>query len=99
MDNEELIPIELFCSSYSVDLSFVHTLHDAGLVQVITQRTRQFIPGTELAGLERMLRLHEDLGINIEGLGAVHDLLLRMETMQEEMRALRNRLRRYEEGA
>jgi hypothetical protein len=42
-----------------------------------------------------MVRLHEDLGINVPGIEAIHHMLGRMEHLQEELVRLRNRLRRF----
>jgi hypothetical protein len=51
-----------------------------------------------LQKLEKMVRLHHDLDINIAGIEAIAHLLERLEYLQDEMRTLKNRLRLYEEG-
>jgi len=43
-----------------------------------------------------MFRLHNDLGINFEGLDALNQLLKRMRKMEREMDLLQKRLRLYE---
>ena len=43
-----------------------------------------------------MVRLHQDLNINIEGLEAVHQLLQRNSAMQEEIRLLKQKLNRLD---
>lgn len=99
MENETLIPASHFCVHYNIDASFLHALQDYGLVHVITQNETTFIDAEDLSNVEKMIHLHQDLDINLEGIDAILQLLRRMEQMQEEVRLLRNRLRLYEGGA
>jgi uncharacterized protein YoxC len=46
--------------------------------------------------LERLVRLHQDLNINLEGLGAVSHLLHKVNALQEEVQKLRKRVQKYE---
>jgi chaperone modulatory protein CbpM len=93
-----LIAANEFCTYHHVEYTFINSLSEAGLVriQVIEQET--YIPESELQKLEKMIRLHNELEINVPGIEAITHLLQRMEDIQEEMRALRNRLKRYEEN-
>jgi hypothetical protein len=59
---------------------------------------RRYIALEQLGRAEKMVRMHDDLGINVEGLEAIEHLLRRMEQLREELTGLRNRLRRYEDG-
>ena len=95
MDNEELVPVEVFCSTYHVQTTLIDSLEESGLVEVTVMHERRYIAFAQLERAEKMLRLHEDLGINVEGIEAIVDMLERMEKLQAEMTQLRNRLRRY----
>jgi len=97
MATEDLIPLELFCESHSVEISFIRSLHDLGLIEITLREEHTFIPADQLRSLERILRLQEELGINVEGIDAIGHLLVRVEGMQAEITALKNRLRRYGE--
>ncbi|HMQ44948.1 MAG TPA: chaperone modulator CbpM [Mariniflexile sp.] len=44
-----------------------------------------------------MTRLHFELDINLEGLDAIHHLLKQVETLQQDIVTLHNKLQRYEE--
>ncbi|MBC7388403.1 MAG: MerR family transcriptional regulator, partial [Opitutaceae bacterium] len=46
--------------------------------------------------LEKLVRLHFDLNINLEGIETVSYLLQKMNNMQEKILMLSNRLRVYE---
>lgn len=46
----------------------------------------------ELPVLEKMVRLHNELDINPEGIQAIHHLLGQVESLQEEVAALKRKL-------
>jgi chaperone modulatory protein CbpM len=92
-----LIAADDFCTYHEVEYTFIRSLNEAGLVEVRVTRQGTYIPESELQKLERMIRLHRELEINVAGIEAITHLLQRVESVQEEMRTLRNRLRRYEE--
>ena len=94
-DDREWVSLEAYCTGSHVELSFIESLEENGLVQVTVRESRRFIPMEQLPQLDRLVRLHEDLGINVEGLGAITHMLERMAAMQDEMNRLRNRLRRF----
>lgn len=96
MDNEEMIPLNEFCMSQKVEISFVHALSESGLVEVTTTKDTVFITRDQLPELEKLVRFHYDMDINLEGIEAIHHLLQQMNTMKQEMRALKNRLGIYE---
>jgi hypothetical protein len=85
-----------FCTLHHVEYTFVDSLSEAGLVELTVVNETRYVPDEQLQKLERMVRLHNELDINLAGIEAISHLLQRMEGIQEEMRLLRNRLRRYE---
>ena len=93
-----LIAASDFCTYHHVEYTFISLLNEAGLVEIRVVDNTSFIPETELQKLERMIRLHNELEINIAGIEAITHLLQRVELLQEEMRTAKNRLRLYEEG-
>ena len=98
MESQQLIPASNFCVHYNVDVTFLHTLQDYGLVHVIAQNETLFIDADDLNEVEKIIHLHQDLDINFEGIDAILQLLKRLENTQAELAALRNRLRLYEGG-
>jgi DNA-binding transcriptional MerR regulator len=99
MESQHLIPASHFCVHYNIDVSFLYALQDYGLVHVTTQDEAIFIDADDLSDMERIIHLHQDLDINLEGIDAILQLLKRLERTQEELMALRNQLRLYERGA
>ncbi|QLE00690.1 MerR family transcriptional regulator [Galbibacter sp. BG1] len=90
------ISIQEFCKNYHVDELFVTHFKEAQIVQIISENQQDYITEENLPKLEKMVRLHQDLGINLEGLEAIAHLLERIEEMNTEMQSLKNKLRLYE---
>lgn len=99
MSSEELFSAHEFCSYHHVELSFLHNLHDSGLIGMTVQNGIAFLATDELPAVEKFVRWHYELSINSEGIEALSHVLGRMERLLQENRSLRNRLRRYETGS
>ena len=98
MEERRTIPAREFCQHHQIEITFIQSLHEYGLLQVETINDEEWLlRQDELEELERMVRLHYDLQINLEGLEAIHHLLQRVEGLQKELFSLRSRLRLYEE--
>jgi chaperone modulatory protein CbpM len=87
-----LIATTDICTYHEVEYTFITSLQEAGLVELRVVDKATYIPESDLQKLERMIRLHHELEINIAGIEAITHLLERVEQMQEEMRVLRNRV-------
>jgi hypothetical protein len=97
MADENLIPASEFCSRLNIEISFIQSLQEYGLIQITTIEGSGFIEEGQLEEIEKMVRLHYDLQINLEGLDAIHHLLEQMKDLQHQMTSLKNRLRLYEQ--
>jgi len=98
MESEDMIVLDEFCTSHQVEVSFVRTLEEHGLIETIIVNETLYIQENELPKLEQILRLHQELNINSEGVDAIINLLKRIENMQNEITVLRNKLNFYEEN-
>jgi len=96
MKTERLILLSEFAVKFSTTTSFIFSLEEHGLITTVRVEQDVYIDMIELPRLEKILRLHDDLEINIEGIDAITHLLDRVEEMQREISALENRLRLYE---
>jgi hypothetical protein len=92
MENERWISLEQLAGHYEIEVSFIHTLGEYGLVEVTTIENIPCVDRECLADVERLMRLHYDLEINLAGLDAISHLLQRIRTLQKEVTDLRNRL-------
>lgn len=95
--HEHLISTDEFCTHYQVEYSFITSLQQNGLIEITTIDQHSFIDHDHLKNVERLVRLHYDLDINLEGIEAITYLLNRLKNMQDEIVSLRNRLSMYEE--
>ncbi|WP_282069910.1 chaperone modulator CbpM [Olleya namhaensis] len=97
MEVTDLISITTFCTHYDVPTTFINQLEDYELIEIVVSEQDQYIKVTQINEVEKMMRLHYDLNINLEGLDAVYNLLKRVETLQSEITSLNNKLRLYED--
>jgi len=97
MNTANLIPVSQFCTHYEVEYTFIESLSEFGLVEIITIEEDSFIPQEIMPDLEKMVRLYLDLNLNVEGIDVVNHLLHKIASMQEEIKDLRNKLSLYED--
>lgn len=92
----EFIIADEFCASHHLEISFIQSLKDNGMIETVFVDQALCIHAEELPRLEQIVRLHRDLDINLEGIGVINDLLERIEEMQNEIERLRKRLDLFE---
>jgi|SRR5659263_222244 len=97
MKNEHMISAAEFCDCHHIEISFIDSLKETGLIEIATIEEMTYIRESQLNDLEKIVRLYYDLDINIEGIDTVINLLQRMQNMQHEIALLKNRLRLYED--
>jgi len=96
MSNEHLISASEFCAAHQIEISFIESLVQYGLVDIEKVDEQIAIPDTQLSSLEKMVRLHYELDINLEGIETIFHLLGRIEALQHEMHDLRKKMGVYE---
>ena len=97
MEVTDLISITTFCTHYNVPTTFINDLQEYQLIEIVVSEQDKYIKVTQINEVEKMMRLHYDLNINLEGLDAVYNLLERVQTLQSEVTTLNNKLRLYED--
>ena len=93
---QDFIMAEEFCTSHQLEISFINSLKDHGMIETVFIEQSLCIYAEELPRLEQIVRLHRDLDINIEGIEVINDLLERIEEMQSEIARLKKRLDFFE---
>lgn len=96
MSTEDFVAISDFCALHSIEVSFVKSLMEHGLIEITTIEQTQYIYKEQIKSLEKMIRLHYELDINLEGIDAISHLLERVDNLHHELMLLKNRLRLYE---
>jgi hypothetical protein len=96
MNIENLIPIPALCTHYKVEMSFFNNLSEMGLLEIKTIEETQYIHPDAIYEIEKMIRMHQELEVNIEGIDVVFNLLQKIDDLQNELISVKNRLRLYE---
>lgn len=96
MKTEQFISAEEFCILHHLDISFIGSISQSGLIEITQIEENRFIAISQLPKLEKIIRLH-DLDINLAGIEAIIHLLERMENMQQQIIRIQNRLNSYED--
>jgi hypothetical protein len=97
MENDQLIAVDTFCTYYEVEYSFVESLRQSELIELVELDSNRFLHVPQLQRIERLIRLHRDLEINVAGIEAIDNLLEKVDFMHREILSLKNRLRFYEQ--
>ena len=97
MQTEEMIPANEFCLHHNIELSFIYSLKESGLIEISNVEEKIFVPVNQLSHLEKLVRLYYEMDINLEGIETITYLLQRMNEMQQQIGQLNNRLRIYED--
>ena len=97
MNEKDLITIQQFCVHYNIPITFIDSLNEYELIEVIALENAKYISVTQIKDIEKMIRLHFDLEINIEGVHAISSLLRQVESLQDEVKKLNNKLSFYED--
>lgn len=97
MSTETYIPIKTLCTYYKVEISFFQGLNDYGLVEIITIEHAPCIHQNYIKNVDAIVRLHQDLHINFEGIDTVLNLLDKIQDLQEELVAAKNKLQIFED--
>ncbi len=90
MEPDDLIPIKDFCIYHNIEYSFIDSLESSGLINITSVQQSSFIHADDLRKLEKFVRLHYDLDINLEGIETINYLLEKIEEMQTELLQLKN---------
>lgn len=97
MNSKNLIQIKQFCLYHEIENTFITELNNYGLVEIIVQEEDEFLHTKQLPTIEKMIRLHYDLKINLEGIDAIAHLLNKIEVLQQNLTATQNKLRLFEQ--
>ena len=96
MQTENLIDINEFCVNHNIEISFISSLQQTGLIEITTIKETEFIDAGQLQQLEKFVHFYYELDINLEGIETIDHLLKRINYLQDEIITLKNRLRLHE---
>lgn len=96
MQSDNLIAVDVFCAHHNIEISFISSLQQTGLIEITTIKDAGFLNHAQLQQIEKFLCYYYELDINMEGIEAITHMLERINTMQHEIISLKNRLHLYE---
>lgn len=96
MESAKFIAINEFCSCWDIDVLFVNSLQEKGLIELVVMQETTLIDTGQLVQLEKLVRFHYEMEINLEGIETIVHLLQRVDLMQGQIVNLGNRLSLYE---
>lgn len=96
METKNLILIEQLCSLHNIEVSFINSLNDFGLIELIVIEDTKYLSHEQLKDVEKMMRFHYDLAINMEGIDAISNLLLQINNLQLDLISAKNKLKLFE---
>ena len=86
------LTINQFCEIYDVPSDFIKSLNKYELIEIIYIENNPCISEEQVVQIEKFMRLHYDLNINFEGLDVVNNLLNQINSLQQEIKMLKNKL-------
>lgn len=86
---KQYIAIKSICSLYEVSETTLISMADYDLIEIVITDEVPHLCIEHVAKLEQYIRLYLDLGINIEGLAVIKDLLDERENLKLEIARLK----------
>jgi chaperone modulatory protein CbpM len=96
MDINNKVLLQQFCLHHEVELSFIDSLHEYGLITILVFNGDKYILADDLKEIEKMAHFYYELGINIEGIEVIINLLLQNDRLRKELNFARRKLLTYE---
>lgn len=96
MNTKNMILLKTVCSHYQVDLSFFTHLGEIGLIEIQIIEESPYIREDQINDIDRIMRIHQELDVNLEGIDVVFNLLQKIDHLEKDLITMKNRLKRYE---
>lgn len=99
MNKENFIPIDLFCLHHGIETTFISSLKDYGMIEIIVIEEKKYFSFAQLPSVEKIIRLHVDLEINLEGIDVIMNLLRQIDDFKNQLVITQNKLDFFEKTA
>ena len=96
METYQLIKFEDVCIHHDLDTGFVETIKTFEIINFIVKDNVHYIAIDDMPVIERVIRLHYDLQINMEGIAVINRMRSKIENLQETIQKLQNKLAVYQ---
>ena len=96
MEQNNLVHIAHFCANCDIEYAFIQSLNNVGLIDIIILDNHKYFSADQLKDVERALRIHNELDVNLEGIDVIFNLIKQIDTLQNELTIANNRLKNNE---
>lgn len=96
MTKEDLILLDHFCQQHGIEPTFILSLQEFDMIEILVLEEKQYILAAQLAKIEKIIRLHHELEINLEGIDIIMNLLDQIDDYKSQLTSARNRLDFFE---
>lgn len=87
MENIRISVIQ-FSQYHKIEPQFVIDLYENGLVILSKSEQEYYIEEEQLNSVEKYVKFHYDLGVNLEGIEVIHHLLNQITTLQQKLKQI-----------
>ena len=91
------IAITEFCQYHEIEEKVIREFIDFGLIRIHQQENQEVLRRKDIKRVERMLRLAQDLNINLEGIEIILNILARLKKMYKQNQELQEKLSRLKQ--
>lgn len=92
METANWVLIEECCAHLDVEFTFINSLNECGIIEIVVYEDEKYISNEHLKELEKAIRFHYELNVNIEGIDVINNLLKQIDELKEELRSTKNKL-------
>ncbi len=96
MNQKKLILVRELCRHYEMEISFFEQVEEYGLVNVEMVADEKYIHRKQLNKMEKILRLHRELEVNLEGIDVIFNLMRRIQVLEKELKEKQTQLGLFE---
>lgn len=97
METNNLILLEQFCIHHNIEFEFINSLLEFSLIDVVVIEDNRYLRHEKLKDVEKMINYYYDLGINMEGIDVISNLLNQIVDLKEELKITKNKLQFFDE--
>lgn len=92
MKNKDFVTIKTLSIHYNLKESFFLELNDNQLINIVVINNQHSIHHDEIYQLEKIIRIHVDLDINIQGVDVILNLINEVENLKSKINILKGKL-------
>jgi hypothetical protein len=93
MEHNNLVHIAHFCANCDIEYAFIQSLNSVGIIDIIILDNHKYFSTDRLQDVERAVRIHHELDVNLEGIDVIFNLTKQINVLQNELKVANYRLK------